>query len=38
VLILILGLRRGEALGLVDDNDTIDEENEELVLKLDSNP
>jgi integrase len=33
VLILILGLRRGEALGLVDDDDTIDEENEEIGLE-----
>jgi integrase len=32
VLILVLGLRRGEGLGLVD-GDTIDEENEELGLE-----
>ena len=33
VLILVLGLRRGEGLGLVDDDDTIDEEAEEIGLE-----
>ena len=33
VLILVLGLRRGEAMGLVDDDNTIDEEAEEIGLE-----
>jgi hypothetical protein len=33
VLILVLGLRRGEGLGLVDDDDTINEEAEEIGLE-----
>jgi integrase len=33
VLILVLGLRRGEGLGLVDDDDTINDEAEEIGLE-----
>ena len=33
VLLLVLGLRRGEGLGLVDDDDTINEDAEEIGLE-----